>query len=96
MSSLVVGLNEAIEILELGERTDNSSLVEEALSRLNMISASAPIIAQEGAAANQIRILYAAVSLGLLAALGFVVYLYVPKLFWRLWIRSKKDWRVKA
>ena len=96
VSSLVADFNEAIEVLERGERTGNSSLVEEARPRLNMISASAPVVAQEGAAANQIRILYTAVSLGLLAAVGFVVYLYVPKLFWRLWIRSKKNWRIKA
>jgi len=34
--------------------------------------------------------------IGVVAVLGVIVWHYEPKIFWRLWVRNKRRWKVKA
>lgn len=96
VSHLVAELNEAICLLAEGETYKNKTLIREAVSKIDYVIAVAPEIERESAAAFQTHRFQAMVTIGLLAALALVVWRYGPKLFWDLWIKSKRDWRVKT
>ena len=96
VTSLVVDLNDAIELLAEAENTGNASLAEAAVLHIQSVMEVAPSVAQTGVAAGQMRLLTLGVSLSGLAFAAFVAYKYIPLVFWRLWIRSKKDWKVET
>ena len=96
VSSLVSELNAAIALLEEGESSGNETLIREASMRADHVLAEAPEAGREGTAGAQLRIYQKVAILSSLAILAFVVWIFGPRLFWSLWTRSKRDWRVKA
>ena len=96
VSSMVSDLNLAIELLEKADATSNPSLVDDALLLIDQILEVAPQVVEAGAAARQTRNFTVAASLMILMLAAFMVYRYLPAVFWRLWIRSKREWKVKA
>ena len=96
VSSLKDELNVAIELVETAQATGNESLLQDALAKLAGIIASAVTVGQEGAVEGQRRLMFVALYVVVFGVLGFLVYRYVPIVFWTLWVRVKKGWRVRA
>ena len=96
VSSLVVELNEAVSLLESGEASGNETLISEAIMKAERVVDLAPQVGREGAAAAQARTYQTIAFVGVLIVLALVVWRYGPRLFWDLWIRSKRDWVVKT
>ncbi|MBO3754896.1 MAG: hypothetical protein FGF53_08505, partial [Candidatus Brockarchaeota archaeon] len=88
VSDLVAELNEALKLLEEGE-------VQEAVLKADVVIAEAQRVGMEGAAMRKARMLQSAVVLSFLAFSAFSVWRYGPRLFWSLWIRSKRSWKVR-
>lgn len=96
VTSLIADLNDAIELIDAAENTGNASLVEAAVLHIHSVMEAAPSAAQTGVAASQMRLLTLGASLSGLAFAAFVAYKYLPIVFWRLWVQSKKDWKVET
>ena len=96
VSGLVEQLNQAVVLLEEGETKNDEALLREALSKVEEVVARAPVVGQDGVATMQARTVQSWLVVGVVAALGVVVWRYEPRVFWRLWVWSKRRWRVKA
>jgi len=95
-SRLVDELNQALILLEEGEMRNDEVMLQEALSKVEDVVARALVIRRSGVAAMQARTVQSLLVIGLVAALGVIVWHYEPKIFWRLWVRNKRRWKVKA
>jgi len=95
-SGLVDELNQALILLEEGEMRNDEVMLQEALSKVEDVVARAPVAGQGGVAAMQARTVQSLLVIGLVAVLGVIVWHYEPKIFWRLWVRNKRRWKVKA
>jgi len=96
VSSLKDELNVAIEIVETAQATGNDSLIQDAMAKLEDIIASAVTVGQEGAVESQRRLMFISLYVGVFGVSSFLVYRYVPIIFWTLWVKVKKGWRVRA
>jgi len=96
VSDLVVWLNEAVKLIEEGEACGNESLIGEAFLKAEAVIAEAPVLGEEGAASVRMRMIQNGVVLGVVVVLAVVVWRYGSRVFWRLWVKSKRDWRVKT
>ncbi len=85
-------LNQALALIQDG---DPASL-EQAGSIISEVNASIPQLAAEG---EQMRLASSAwlySSLVMLAVVGVLSYLYLPRLIWRSWVKAKRKWEVAA
>jgi len=96
VSGLVDELNQALILLEEGEMRNDEVMLQEALSKVEDVVARAPVVGQGGVAAMQARTVQSLLVVGVVVALGVIVWHYEPKIFWRLWVRNKRRWKVKA
>jgi len=96
VSGLVDELNQALILLEEGEMRNDEAMLQRALSKVEDVVARAPVAGQGGVAAMQARTVQSLLVIGVVAALGVIVWHYEPKIFWRLWVRNKRRWKVKA
>jgi len=96
VSGLVGELNQALILLEEGEMRKDEVVLQEALSKVEDVVARAPVVGQGGMSAMQARTVQSWLVVGVVMALGVIVWRYEPKIFWRLWVRSKRRWKVKA
>jgi len=96
VTTLVVELNDALALLERGEANGDEGLIRDAISKAEEVTAEAPIIAKQGEEAAQARLVEALLVLGLVAISVMVIWRYGSRIFWKLWTRSKRDWRVEA
>jgi len=96
VSGLVDELNQALTLLEEGETRNDEAMLQGALSKVEDVVANAPVAGQGGVAAMQARKVQSWLVIGVVAALGVIVWRYEPRIFWRLWVRSKRGWKVKA
>lgn len=85
-------LNRALALAGSG---DGSSLAE-AAAIVDAVKSSIPSLAAEGEAARSWGTASIALTLVALGAAGALVYLYTPRLIWRIWVRAKKGWKVSA
>lgn len=95
IEDLVESLNRAINLIEEGERTNNEKLKNEALDLIEEVIAEAPKVGEEGRVAAQNLKTQTVITISVLAVLAVVVWLFLPRLFWRLWVNSRKRWKVK-
>ena len=101
VTALVAKLNSAIALvaradsLNATDPTRAQLLYSNATALASQVSQAAPAVAAAGRSA----VFAAQVDLGIetavLVALAVIAYLYVPRLFWRYWVRAHRDWRVK-
>jgi len=96
VSELVDELNQALFLLEKAQIDGDEALLLEALSKVEDVVAMAPVVGQDGVAAMQARTVQSWLVVGLVGALGVITWRYEPRIFWRLWVRSKRRWKVKA
>jgi len=96
VSELVDELNQALILLEKGEMRNDEVRLSEALSKVKDVIARAPVVGQGGLAAMQARTVQSWLVVSVVVALGVIVWRYESRIFWRLWVRSKRGWKVKA
>lgn len=92
---LVEDLNKAITLLEKAEETGNEELRSEALKIMDNVLTEAPKIGEAGEASIQNLRIQTVLTITALIVASIVLWRYLPKLIWHLWIRSKKRWRAK-
>ncbi|MDE1858865.1 MAG: hypothetical protein KGI26_07355 [Thaumarchaeota archaeon] len=101
VTALVAKLNTAVALIQQAEAvnaTDPSraqALFSQASSLAQQVLQAAPGVAAAGRSsvfAGQIELF---VETAVLVALAAVAYIFAPRVFWRLWLRTRRDWRVK-
>ena len=95
VDDLVESLNRAINLIEEGERINDEKLKNEALKLIEEVIAEAPKVGEEGRVAAQNLKTQTVITISILAVSAVVVWLFMPRLFWRLWINSRRRWKVK-
>ncbi|MEM3004935.1 MAG: hypothetical protein QXK96_06545 [Candidatus Bathyarchaeia archaeon] len=96
---LVASLNEALKLIRRGESTGNGTQAEALFKDAERIIDEAILAAgyerEAGLAAQRTAGLRLTVSVCLLAASVLLAYVFVPEVFWTLWLRIHRDWRVE-
>ena len=101
VTALVAKLNTAISYaqqagqIEASNPAQAQSLYAQASSLASQVIQAAPGVASAGKAAVFAAQVDLVIETAVVAELAVVAYLYVPRLFWRLWIRAHRDWRVR-
>ena len=95
VDDLVESLNRAINLIEEGERINDEKLKNEALKLIEEVLAEAPKVGEEGRVAAQNLKTQTVITISILTVSAVVVWLFMPRLFWRLWINSRRRWKVK-
>jgi len=96
VSPLVIELNSAIDLVREAESTKDEDLMKKALSRLDEVIEKAPKVGEQGIAAARWRQITSAVALGIEFSIASIAYVYSPQVFWRIWIKFKGKWNVRA
>jgi hypothetical protein len=100
VGGLVSSLNRALELVAEAELSSDpvraGQLLAEAEGVVDGVVASAPVVRDEGLAAQRSASVWLALELAFLGVLGVSVYLFGPRLFWRFWLRVYGGWRVRA
>lgn len=101
VTSLVAKLDSATSLLQqanLVNSTDPArarSLYSQASSLAGEVLRSAPAVAAAGEASVSATQLALGVESAVLTALALLAYLYTPRAYWTLWLRTHKDWKVR-
>ncbi|MCW3991440.1 MAG: hypothetical protein NWE79_01935 [Candidatus Bathyarchaeota archaeon] len=91
VSGLVEGLSEALKLLSSGGEQDlmlAESIVESVLEE-------APVVAELGAASARMERIWLGLILSLVVVSAIAIWRFGPRVFWSLWLRSKRDWGVR-
>jgi hypothetical protein len=96
VSSLVAELNSAIELAKEAESLKDESLMKEALAKLDEIALRALEVGEIGLAAARWKRISTGIALSIEASIALIVYVYAPQVFWRVWAKVKRKWKVKA
>lgn len=92
VSHLVDELSRALRLIEAGGAVD----LDTAQSVIEGVLSAAPGVEQQGVASTRLQQVKAVAIISLLAVSGIVVWRYGPRVFWTLWLRSKRDWIVRS
>ncbi len=92
VTGAALSLNHALELISAGGAPELS----QAASIVQQVNSSIPGLVAEGDSARYWGTAGLAATLAVLGIAGVLVFLFMPKLVWRLWVRSKKGWRVSA
>lgn len=99
VTSLLATLNQAAQLVIQSQETQNSTKAAADLARASSIaqavSASAPQVGAQGAASTRSGEEAAGVELAAVAAVCLLLYVYLPRAYWRLWVRAHADWRIE-
>ncbi|MEM2240343.1 MAG: DUF1616 domain-containing protein [Candidatus Bathyarchaeia archaeon] len=94
VTGLVDRLNYALRLVAEAEDAGDAALLGRAEALVDSVLEDAQRVGEEGLRArNSMYILYG-FALGIFAAFAVFTYLYGPRLFWRLWVRLRSDYRV--
>lgn len=96
VSGFVNELNQALTLLEEGEMRNDEVMLQGALSKVEDVVNRAPVVGQGGVAVMQARTVQNWLVVGVVMVLGLIVWRYEPRIFWQLWVRIKRRWKVKA
>jgi len=96
---LINKLNEAIRLLYMAKEAENpdeaARLRAEAEEMLRNIIEEAPEVAEEGRRRALISHVVLGCSLACGAVAGVIAYKFGPRAFWRLWVRLRRNYRVR-
>jgi hypothetical protein len=92
ISDLVQVLNSAASLIDKG---DDASL-KVAEDMIQYVSVSALEKKEEGVQATQYQYIVLGATLVALVASAAIVWFYGSRVFWAIWIRTKRGWRVEA
>ena len=101
VTALVAKLNSAIGLVQEANSVSASdparaaSLLAQASTLAQEVTNAAPSAAAAGRASVAAGQLDLVIETVVLAALAAAAYVCVPRLFWGLWLRTRRDWRVK-
>jgi hypothetical protein len=90
VSALIGDLRNALELINGGGEEE----LDLAESLIESVLAEAPAVSEAGAASARISLLYVGTVVGLVAVGAILVWRFGPRVFWSLWLRSKRGWRV--
>jgi len=99
VSSLVAQLNQAAQLVLDSRQTRNSTRAGVDLARAasiaDNVSALAPGVRAEGIVNTRNDLIATGVELVMLGASCVLVYIYLPRIFWRMWTRAHRNWRIE-
>lgn len=88
-------LDTALQLIIKQQKKGNEEIIAQAVSILEDIKETLPSLIEEGKAKIRMRI-FMLISFPLTSILtGLIAYLYGPKLVWKLWLKYRKNWKVK-
>jgi len=100
VSRLIILLNRAIRLEREGELAADpvraNQLYDEARGIVDEVMAAAPRVREEGMTALSNRTIWTAIDLTGLVLISLFVYILGPRIFWILWLRAHRGWRVSA
>lgn len=88
-------LDRALKLINEGGRTGNSTALREAERIISEVRAELPSLMEEGRAKRRLFLVQLALGIGLSGLGGVLAYLYAPRLVWRLWLKARRDWKVR-
>lgn len=88
ISELVNELNYILELLKYGDEAD----LNEAALRIGAVKESALSSQMSGQESTQSQLMSSGLILLITGILVAIIWRFMPKIVWQLWIRSKKDW----
>lgn len=91
-------LDEALELLREVEGVgtlEREKSISRVMSMAGEVESSIGRLVEEGESRNRWRIITLSSSAALAALSSILTYLYAPRIFWGLWLRARRDWRVK-
>lgn len=91
VTRLVGDLDRAVRLIDAGGEAD----LVEADALIRGVEAAASSVESGGAQSRTMRYVETGFVLVVLAAAAALVWLYGSRVFWRLWIRTKRGWRVE-
>jgi len=94
VTGLVLKLNKALEIIRAHERGLEVN-VSEAERLIDEVLEEAPLVKEEGIRQSQFRFYVKVATVAGLIFLLVFVYVYLPRLFWRYWLKFKRNWVVR-
>ena len=98
-TELVALLNEALRLVEEGEHSTNQTqavvLLDQAERIAERVHVSSWDVKEAGLLAQRNADTSLMISVSALAVTALFAYLFMPRLFWRLWLKSHRNWRVK-
>ncbi len=98
-TELVASLNEALSLVGEAERSSDpmwaTALSERAKQVVEQVRASAWNEWQAGLLAQRNATAFLVFGVCALAVTALLAYLFVPRVFWMLWLRVHRDWRVR-
>ncbi len=95
ITNLVNELNEALILLQETEKTDNKETNEKGNQKIHQIILTAYLIRNKGIQESRQRTFITILTIGLLIATIAPSYVYVPRIYWMLWMRIKHRMRIK-
>jgi hypothetical protein len=100
ITNLSIMLNEAVKLLDQGNYYSkiNSTLASKYYNEAFLIAENVlnqvPSIAQEGMINQRNSMLLFIFQIVILVIIGFMLYKYLPALYWEFWYRKHKNWRI--
>ncbi len=100
VTSLVAKLNSAISLLQQADKinstnpTQAQSLYSQASTLATQVVQASPATASAGKASVANAQVELVVETTILVGLAAVAYLYTPRIFWRIWFRTHRKWKV--
>jgi len=92
-------LNKALELTSKANKTSNpdekESLVTQALTLISSVEKDLPKLIEEGRQSIMWKNINLYLTLGITAFLSILLYVYLPRLVWRAWVKLRKHWIVK-
>jgi hypothetical protein len=101
VTSLVSTLNQAINLTERADKLNSTnpqgaaSLYTQAYSLASSVLQAAPAVATQGRATVSTSTIEFYGETVLLGAFALAAYFFTPRIFWRIWLRIHKGWRVE-
>ena len=89
VASLVVELNEILELIEIGGEAE----LLEAATRIEAVKGDAIALGMVGEEGAQAQLVESALILLAASVLSLLVWRFAPRLIWRYWLRSKGEWK---
>ncbi len=94
ITNLVKELNEVLILVQENEQTDNKETIEKGNQKIHQIITSAYEIRNKGIQESRKGNYATLLTLGLLSAALIPTYIYIPRIYWRIWMRMKYRMRI--
>ena len=99
VTSLVDSLNLAAQLVIESQLTSNSTrasaILSEASSIADNVTAAAPAVKAQGILTVTNNLLISVIEVAAIAITCALLYIYLPRAYWRLWARAHADWVVE-